>query len=149
MRIAINSLKGIERLAGNDIIYLFDKKPLKDLLSTNLHCVYYKEAGNVDINLTDYDIQCRKKAKITDEDLFEFPPIKQNKYCIIVPNYNNNHGEYKGKTYLQNCIDSILGQTYKDFELVFVDDCSTDNSVDVVKYYKDCRIHIIENKRKR
>ena len=36
------------------------------------------------------------------------------KYAIIVPNYNNDHGSYKDKTYLRNCIDSILNQTYKD-----------------------------------
>ena len=59
------------------------------------------------------------------------------KYAIIVPNYNNDHGDYKGKTYLRNCIESILNQTYKDFTVVFVDDMSTDTSVKTVKSYKD------------
>ena len=71
------------------------------------------------------------------------------KYAIIVPNYNNDHGDYNGKTFLANCIESILNQTYKDFTLIFVDDMSTDTSVKTVKSYKDKRIKIIKNIRKR
>ena len=71
------------------------------------------------------------------------------KYTIIVPNYNNDHGEYHGKTYLRNCIDSILNQTYEDFYLVIVDDLSTDSSVETISSYKDDRIHLIKNTRKR
>ena len=58
-------------------------------------------------------------------------------------------GEYNGKTYLQNCIESILNQTYKNFELIIIDDCSTDTSVETVDKYVDNRIHLIQNKRKR
>ena len=58
-------------------------------------------------------------------------------------------GEYNGKTYLQNCIESILNQTYKNFELIIVDDMSTDTSVETVEKYVDNRIHLIQNKRKR
>lgn len=149
MLIAIDSIKDAKKLIGQDIVYVFDDEPLDKLLKTKLHCIHYSEVRKVDINLTKYNIKCRKRAKITDKDLFELPPIKENKYAIIIPNYNNAHGEYQGKTYLENCIESILNQTYKNFEIIFVDDRSTDNSVDVVKHYKDSRIHIIENKRKR
>ena len=58
-------------------------------------------------------------------------------------------GEYKGKTFLKNCIESILNQTYKNFELIIVDDMSTDTSVETIKKYKDDRIHLIQNRRKR
>ena len=75
--------------------------------------------------------------------------MSKYKYVIIVPNYNNDHGDYNGKTYLRNCIESILNQTYKDFTLVFVDDMSNDTSVKTVKSYKDKRIKIIKNIRKR
>lgn len=63
-------------------------------------------------------------------------------------------GEYKRKTYLQNCIESILNQTYKNFELIIVDDMSTDTSVNTIEKYRSKeeyidKIHLIQNKRKR
>lgn len=48
---------------------------------------------------------------------------------IIVANYNNAQ-------YLQECFDSILKQTYKDIEIVVVDDCSTDHSREVIQSYE-------------
>ena len=71
------------------------------------------------------------------------------KYVFIIPNYNNDRGEYQGKTYLRNCIESVLNQSYKNFELVIVDDMSDDTSVNTIRSYNDDRIHLIQNKRKR
>ena len=75
--------------------------------------------------------------------------MKELKYAIIVPSYNNDHGKYNGKTYLRNCIESILNQTYKDFYLIIVDDLSTDTSIETIKKYNDDRIILIQNTRKR
>lgn len=47
---------------------------------------------------------------------------------IVIPMYN-------AEKYISECLDSILAQTFQDFEVIVVDDCSTDNSVDVVKSY--------------
>lgn len=154
MRIAIdkNSIKHIDKLGNNEIIYVFDENEDSHyLLSLGLHCVRYDLMTSVEINLTDYDIDCIKKAKITDKDCLDIPPKKDYKFAIIVPNCNNDHGEYKGKTFFENCIESILNQTYKDFKLIIVDDCSTDTSVETVEKYmkKDDRIILIKNKRKR
>ena len=57
---------------------------------------------------------------------------------IIVPVYNVEE-------YLENCIESILNQTFKDFELILVDDGSTDNSGKICDIYekKDTRIKVI------
>lgn len=55
---------------------------------------------------------------------------------VIVPVYNT-------EKYLKQCIDSILAQTYRGFELVFVNDGSTDNSLQVLESYRDPRIRII------
>lgn len=54
---------------------------------------------------------------------------------VILPIYN-------GAEYLRFAIDSILNQTYKDFELFIVNDGSTDNSIDIIKSYQDSRIRL-------
>ena len=58
---------------------------------------------------------------------------------IIILNYN-------GKSLLKECLDSILCQTFNDFEIIFVDNGSTDDSIDFVKkQYSDQRIKIIQS----
>ena len=49
---------------------------------------------------------------------------------VILPNYNH-------APFLKERIDSILAQTYQDFELILLDDCSTDNSVALLQTYAD------------
>ena len=149
MKIAVdkNTINAVK--SNNEYIYLFDNEPLEELINTGLHCINYKHCDFVDINLTAYDISCIKKAKMTDKDYDELPPKQDYKFAIIVPNCNNNHGDYNGKTFFQNCIESILNQTYKNFELIIVDDMSTDTSVKTVNDYVDNRIHLIKNRRKR
>ena len=60
-----------------------------------------------------------------------------NKVNIIVPVYNS-------ELYLKDCIESIILQTYKDWELVLVDDGSTDSSRYICDQYstQDCRIKV-------
>lgn len=62
---------------------------------------------------------------------------KDNKplVSIVVPVYNS-------EAYLQRCVESILNQDYADFELLLIDDDSSDHSGDVCKYYekKDERV---------
>lgn len=49
---------------------------------------------------------------------------------VIIPNYN--HAEF-----LIQRIDSVLNQTYKNFEIIILDDKSTDKSIDIIKQYED------------
>ncbi len=57
---------------------------------------------------------------------------------VIVPVYNV-------EKYLNQCVDSILGQTFRNFELILVDDGSTDNSLKICKQYakQDKRVKVI------
>jgi glycosyltransferase involved in cell wall biosynthesis len=54
---------------------------------------------------------------------------------------------YNGEKYLDECIESILGQSFQDFELIIVNDCSTDCSLQIIERYgrNDCRIKVINN----
>lgn len=59
---------------------------------------------------------------------------------VIMPVYN-------GEKYLQEAIDSVLAQTYTNFELLLINDGSTDNSKEIILSYKDSRIRYIENEK--
>jgi len=56
---------------------------------------------------------------------------------------------YNEEKFLEESVDSILNQTFKDWELVIVNDCSTDNSLNIIKSYmkKDKRIRLVNNKK--
>ena len=144
MKIAVdkNSYKVVNN--DNEYIYLFDDEPLEKLLKIGLHCIYYKYCGFVDINLTDYEIDCIKKAKSTDKDYDKLPEKVNYKIGIIIPNYNYEHT-------IEKCLTSIAEQRYKNYEVIFVDDMSTDKSVEIAKSYSDKleQLKIIQLKQKR
>ena len=62
--------------------------------------------------------------------------LEKVKYSFVLPAYKAN--------YLRESIDSILGQTYTDFELILINDGSTDNSASVCDEYakKDSRVRV-------
>ena len=64
------------------------------------------------------------------------------KISVIVPVYNVER-------YLKRCIESIINQTYKDLEIILVDDGSTDSSGNICDEYKkiDKRISVIHKKK--
>ena len=59
---------------------------------------------------------------------------------VITPVYNR-------EKYLVRCIESILEQTYSNFEFLIIDDKSSDNTLEIIKNYQltDSRIKILEN----
>lgn len=52
---------------------------------------------------------------------------------------------FNSEKYLKKAIESILTQSFEDFEYILVDDHSSDNSVDIIHSYKDKRIKLIRN----
>lgn len=58
---------------------------------------------------------------------------------VIMPCYNSAH-------FISETIQSIVNQTYKNFELIIVDDCSFDNTIEIVKYFasNDSRIKFVQ-----
>lgn len=59
---------------------------------------------------------------------------------VCIPAYNN-------AGYIKDTILSVLGQTYQNIELVVVDDCSTDNTVEVLESIEDDRLKIYKNEK--
>lgn len=77
---------------------------------------------------------------ISTSSSFAYPAASRNEVfaSIIVPVYNVQN-------YIGRCLDSILNQTISDFEVICIDDGSTDSSLDVLARYaaNDSRIHVL------
>ena len=85
------------------------------------------------------DIRKKRKAyeqwkNITEDDLNN-PAVS-----IVMPVHN-------GEKYLREAIESILNQTFKDYELLIIDDGSTDKSVEIMGSFKDKRIRLVHNEK--
>jgi len=64
--------------------------------------------------------------------------LRDPKVSVLMPVYNNGR-------YLREAIDSILNQTFGNFEFLIIDDKSTDNSLQIVESYSDPRIRLVKN----
>jgi glycosyltransferase involved in cell wall biosynthesis len=62
------------------------------------------------------------------------------KVSVCIPVYN-------GSDYIAESIQSVLEQTYRDFELIVCDNCSSDNTPDIVKSFHDPRLTYVRNER--
>lgn len=62
------------------------------------------------------------------------------KFSIIIPVYNS-------EKYLERCLTSVLNQSFKDFEIIVINDASTDNSMDIIDKYKNkLKVHNVKKK---
>lgn len=65
--------------------------------------------------------------------------MNNNKVTVLMAEHNTKEEE------LRSSIESILNQTYENFELLIIDDCSNKKSTEIIKSYKDSRIKLIHN----
>lgn len=62
--------------------------------------------------------------------------LEEPSISVVLPNYN-------GSDFLKKAVDSVLAQTFTDFELIVVEDGSTDQSAELLASYSDSRIRVI------
>ena len=64
----------------------------------------------------------------------------EKRISVVLPTYN-------GEKVIKKSIESVLSQTYVNWELIIVNDCSTDNTLNVIESYEqsDPRIQVINN----
>ena len=143
-------------ILGNDVIggeYKF-KDYYSVFKDVDYHPVYLKDTIITDSDIwkyqSEYTITTKEIESICENLIRAFPKnltkhykqfIKKNnipKVSVVLPVYNV-------APYLDRCISSLLVQTLKDVEFIFVDDCSTDNSSDIIKSYADPRIKLIRH----
>ena len=110
--------------------YIFTDEPLEYLISTGLHCIHKDYVEYITGN--------------SIKNIKQTTPEKRNyKIGIIIPNYNYSE-------WLDKCFTSLVNQTYKNFEIIFIDDMSTDNSIEIAESYKDkLDIKIVKLRQKR
>ena len=87
---------------------------------------FYKE--HIKLSYSSYN-------EIQDRKTFETSLVS-----IIMPVYN-------GSSFISNTIESILNQTYKNFELLILDDFSSDNSIEIIKCFEIKGLNFIRIKR--
>ena len=84
---------------------------------------------HVDLGKNSYDIYIQQGLLTAIGT--ELPKlVHTDKIAIIVPCYNVEN-------YLARCLDSLLSQTYDNLEVIMVEDCSTDNTKDIVLRYEN------------
>ena len=66
--------------------------------------------------------------------------MNKPRLTVLMPTYNVG-------PYVKEAVESVLNQTFTDFQLLVVDDCSTDDTVAVVRSLSDPRIRLVENER--
>lgn len=92
--------------------------------------------------ISEEEYQEKQKAarKIMDIKEDNMPPniLVNDLVSVIMPSYN-------ASKYIEVAIKSVLSQTYKKWELIIVDDCSTDNTLDIINSIRDYRIRIYKN----
>jgi glycosyltransferase involved in cell wall biosynthesis len=58
------------------------------------------------------------------------------RFSIVIPTYNSGR-------YLNFCLDSVVAQNYKNLQIIIVDNCSTDNTLEIIESYKNkLEIHV-------
>lgn len=98
-----------------------------------LYCYRKKLNPTVDIKDIDWESAAiaphQPKTYVAYKNA-DYPQEKKPLISIIVPNYNKAQ-------YLQRCLDSILSQSMQNFELIIIDDASTDGSLEILQDYAE------------
>lgn len=65
--------------------------------------------------------------------------------CLKHPRVSVIMSVYNGAHYLEECIQSVLDQSFKDFEFIIINDGSTDNTLNIITRFDDSRIKVLSN----
>lgn len=116
-----------------------------EVVTPNNGILLKQDMSNLDIDKIlkkDFKVNFKYPDYMTEwNKILVKPKKKENKFTILVPNYNNGR-------YLEKCLNSILSQTYKKYEIIFVDDMSEDDSLDIAnKMLKNQKVIALNQKR--
>lgn len=76
-----------------------------------------------------------------------FPCKSEHQHSVTAPHVSVVVCAYNGERFLRPAIESILNQTFRDFELIVIDDCSMDSTPQILREFKDERMRVARNER--
>ncbi|WP_214000001.1 glycosyltransferase family 2 protein [Arsukibacterium sp.] len=125
-----------------------DTHYLPEICYFNMSMSYLKEGMVTDASKTAYELSVLNPESVFSKEInlhlnkVFYVDNKGPELSIIVPVYNSGQ-------YLEKCLNSIVNQRFKNFELIIVNDGSTDNSAEIIARFAelDDRVVVIENKK--
>jgi glycosyltransferase involved in cell wall biosynthesis len=117
----------------NHIIFWNDRDIQKKINKKKLEDIFKVFSSSIDIFVDNLINSINEKIKKKYSN-------NNQKVSVIIPNYNN-------ELFIEKCINSILASTWDNLEVIFVDDVSTDNSLEIVKskFSDNPKVHIYQN----
>ncbi|NYH97025.1 glycosyltransferase family 2 protein [Novosphingobium marinum] len=120
---------------------LSDARNFSDLLQ---RCIRLKEALSDELVGADVPSHAKPHADVDAEAVQHAPPQSKDftrpSVSVIIPTYNR-------ASIVGRAIESVLGQDHANFELLVVDDCSTDDTLDMLEKVRDPRMRILRQPR--
>lgn len=140
----------IESQTNGLITYVSDNISLETKISPYLNYFNLSDTDIVDriinskkidrVNAYKYTIKSKFDIKNTVNELEKIYHDSNDLITVIINVYN-------GEEYIERCINCAINQTYKNIEILVVNDASTDNTINIIKKFNDKRIRLINNKK--
>ena len=127
---ACNQIKGV---VGWDSVALQWKQHLYRNLGNYLSTEEYRKVCHINSRVK--KVFGRRFSNIEENYL---PRKVEQKIVIISPTYNS-------EKYISNCIESVVSQDYDNYEMIVIDDASTDNTYNIAKQWESDKIKVIRN----
>ncbi len=142
----LNYIKKISLIEDIRIIFKTIKKAFikqegitdGDMATAEDYGDYLLRNGEVDANEYKKKQQQAKGILNNCKNIMQKKELEEGLVSIIMPSYNASE-------YIELSINSVKAQTFPNWELIIVDDCSTDNTVDIIDSFNDSRIKVFKN----
>ena len=117
----------------NNIIFWNDRDIMKKINKIKLQEIIQSSPSS-------FETFAKSIVQSINEKIIAKYSSDNQKVSVIIPNYNN-------ELFIEKCINSILANTWENLEVIFVDDVSTDNSLEIVKskFSDNPKVHIYQN----